>query len=188
MQYWGMTLKTAKLRKLYGSRWVHFVPREFTAGFPFFTFYTFFFTLFAIPFVPQSLVLTPIPIFWTLFESVTVNFRFCHGLVTCLEVETEKRSIMVGRNFLVAAVFVPLVCFLLFKFQDGDFILMIYEKIGQDPAVALRGKVVWITGASSGIGEYLAYELVKYGCKLVLSARRKAELERVKKNCAGRLK
>ena len=39
------------------------------------------------------------------------------------------------RNFLIASVFVPLVCFLLFKFQDGDFILMIYEKIGQDPAV-----------------------------------------------------
>ena len=94
---------------------------------------------------------------------------------------------MVGRNFLISAVFVPLVCFLLFKFQDGDFTLMIYEKIGQDPAVALRGKVVWITGASSGIGEYLAYELVKCGCKLVLSARRKAELERVKKNCAGKL-
>ena len=61
------------------------------------------------------------------------------------------------RNFLIAAVFVPLVCFLLFKFQDGNFTLMIYEKIGQDPAVALRGKVVWITGASSGIREYLAY-------------------------------
>ena len=90
-------------------------------------------------------------------------------------------------NFLVVAVLVPLVCFLLFKFQDGDFTLMIYEKIGQDPAVALRGKVVWITGASSGIGEYLAYELVKHGCKLVLSARRKAELERVKKKCAGKL-
>ena len=49
------------------------------------------------------------------------------------------------RNIFIATVLVPLICFLLFKFQDGDFILMIYEKIGQDPAVALRGKVVWIT-------------------------------------------
>ena len=49
----------------------------------------------------------------------------------------------------------------------------------------LRGKVVWITGASSGIGEHLAYELAGVGCKLVLSARRKGELERVKAKCAG---
>ena len=94
------------------------------------------------------------------------------------------------QNFFIAAVQFLFFLFVsyFFKFQDGDFILMIYEKISQDPAVALRGKVVWITGASSGIGEYLAYELVKYGCKLVLSARRKGELEKVKKNCAGRLK
>lgn len=61
---------------------------------------------------------------------------------------------------------------------------MIYEKIGKDPSVALRGKVVWITGASSGIGEYLAYELTKHGCKLVLSARRKEKLDKIKKKCA----
>ncbi len=45
------------------------------------------------------------------------------------------------------------------------------------------GKIIWITGASSGIGEALAYALSKRGCKLILSSRKRDELNRVQKQC-----
>lgn len=48
---------------------------------------------------------------------------------------------------------------------------------------SLSGNVVWITGASSGIGEALTYALAKKGARIIISARRKEELERVKGNC-----
>ncbi|MDO8316557.1 MAG: SDR family oxidoreductase [Flavobacterium sp.] len=49
---------------------------------------------------------------------------------------------------------------------------------------AINGKVVWITGASSGIGEALAYELATKNCKLILSARNIKALEVVKSKCS----
>lgn len=42
-----------------------------------------------------------------------------------------------------------------------------------------RGKAVWITGASSGIGEALTYALAKQGANIIISARRTEELKRV---------
>ena len=45
------------------------------------------------------------------------------------------------------------------------------------------GKIVWITGASSGIGEALAKQFAAAGARLILSARRDAELQRVAALC-----
>lgn len=47
----------------------------------------------------------------------------------------------------------------------------------------VQNRTVWITGASSGIGEALAYELSRREASLILSARREEELEAVKSRC-----
>ena len=46
-----------------------------------------------------------------------------------------------------------------------------------------ENKVIWITGASSGIGEHLTYEIGKTEAKIVISARRAEVLEKVKNAC-----
>ena len=48
----------------------------------------------------------------------------------------------------------------------------------------LKDQVVWITGASSGIGEALAVQASAEGAKVILSARRDTELQRVKSLCS----
>lgn len=47
-----------------------------------------------------------------------------------------------------------------------------------------RNALVWITGASSGIGEACAYDLSRRGARCILSARREEVLHEVRERCA----
>lgn len=47
----------------------------------------------------------------------------------------------------------------------------------------IENKVIWITGASSGIGEALVYALAKKNCKLIISARNEVALQQVRDHC-----
>jgi dehydrogenase/reductase SDR family protein 7B len=48
----------------------------------------------------------------------------------------------------------------------------------------LRDNIIWITGASSGIGEALAYEACRRGAKVIISARRESVQNEVKSKCS----
>ena len=50
---------------------------------------------------------------------------------------------------------------------------------------AFFDKVVWITGASSGIGEGMVKAFAALGSKVVLSARNTIELNRVQDECVA---
>ncbi len=51
----------------------------------------------------------------------------------------------------------------------------------------MKDKIIWITGASSGIGEALVYALNAMGAKLIISARNRDELFRVKAKCVDQI-
>ena len=58
-----------------------------------------------------------------------------------------------------------------------------YVDMGKTKVDKINGKVIWITGASSGIGEALAIECSKLGAHLILSARRESLLQKVMEKC-----
>lgn len=81
--------------------------------------------------------------------------------------------------FVALLLLLPLLLLALHFFlrADGDFTLTLQ---GPTPRKVIQDKVVWIIGASQNIGEELAKEYARLGAKLILTARRANELERVK--------
>ncbi|KMT14718.1 hypothetical protein BVRB_4g074850 [Beta vulgaris subsp. vulgaris] len=84
--------------------------------------------------------------------------------------------------FLILFILSILKTVLKFSIADADFTL-VSKKLKHDE---IEDKVVWITGASRGIGEVLAKQFASLGAKLILSARNEAELERVKNQLKGK--
>lgn len=64
--------------------------------------------------------------------------------------------------------------FVKFLNADADLRLLSRGRHAQD---AFDGKIVWITGASRGLGQALAKYFSNQGAKLILSARRREMLE-----------
>lgn len=87
----------------------------------------------------------------------------------------------------VLTVVLTILCVVVIARSDADILTVLYERFGKKPE-SLAGKVVWVTGASSGIGEYLAYQLTRIGCRIVISARREDNLLKVKEACLASAK
>ncbi|MEL6916414.1 MAG: SDR family oxidoreductase [Bacteroidota bacterium] len=49
----------------------------------------------------------------------------------------------------------------------------------------INGKIIWITGASSGIGAALTHALSQRGCKLLISSRNEEQLRQVAESCTS---
>ncbi len=82
----------------------------------------------------------------------------------------------------IFAAIAVLFSFIFFRL-DSDVYLYFSKAAGD-----FDGKVVWITGASSGIGASLARDLAGRGARVVISARRTEQLNEVAVSCTGKHK
>lgn len=67
--------------------------------------------------------------------------------------------------------------------QSRGFILDEMKSANRQTMKKLDGKIVVVTGASSGVGRAIALELASHGAQLVLAARRKEALKEVADEC-----
>ncbi|GFR45808.1 hypothetical protein Agub_g7264 [Astrephomene gubernaculifera] len=79
----------------------------------------------------------------------------------------------------VVAATISYACYKLVRlaFADADLYLL---SLGKHRANAYRDKVIWITGASQGLGAVLAKYFAGFGARIILSSRDAAKLEGVK--------
>ncbi|CAA7396642.1 unnamed protein product [Spirodela intermedia] len=99
---------------------------------------------------------------------MTTRLKLSKRSIEPLVDATAYRSIMGSLRYLV---------------NTRDFTLM---SRGPAKRELVEDKVVWITGASRGIGEVLAKQFAALGAKLILSARNVAELGRVRSELVGK--
>lgn len=85
--------------------------------------------------------------------------------------------------WLTAMAVVAFLLYTLFRFAHAYADLSLMSKRRRVPKDGFKGKVVWIVGASQGLGEELALYFAKSGAKLILSSRSKDNLDAVKKRC-----
>lgn len=71
------------------------------------------------------------------------------------------------------------------SFIRADADLSLWTK-HSPPKNAFEDEVVWITGASQGLGEELAHYFAAHGARLILSSRKEEQLQRVKAECIGK--
>ena len=69
------------------------------------------------------------------------------------------------------------------KFADRDIPLWLVQIFRRQHPEAFAGKVVWITGASRGLGERLARHFAQKGAKLILSSRDADHLQVLLPSC-----
>ena len=93
----------------------------------------------------------------------------------------ELFSLATMSTFGIVVVFLLSIAVVLFMRCDNS--LFTLRLLPYNETTAHAEKVIWVTGASTGIGAGLAFDLCKAGAQVILSARQEDKLNEVAKRC-----